>query len=330
MHILAMGLKEMSAELRDTIVLRHISGEGYNCFWCIESSQEHSGLHNYYMAEVWNNQDSSWLRGSAEKNGRKSPNACIQSLSCHPRRLAAKGASTKYWVKGLNTYVILPFFHFHFISKILPSLCHYYWVLSAEFLFKSILAQGCNVTKCEKVKRSECTVYTRTHCMHSSTHAHTHTHTHTQTRTHAQTHTHAYTHTHTYCIHTHSHTRMHTQTYTHAYTHRHTYTHTHTHRHTHSHTQTHTQAHTEAHTHKHRHTHTLTHILRHTHSHTQAHAHTHTHSQTQTHAHTHTALDLYQCSGISSPVVSLSAALHPPKLNVLALGHWGWRGQAVH
>ena len=60
--------------------------------------------------ETWKGQSTdgphaTWqsLRGSAAKNGRKSPNSGVVS---YPRRLeaiiAAKGASTKYWVKGLG------------------------------------------------------------------------------------------------------------------------------------------------------------------------------------------------------------------------------------
>ena len=44
------------------------------------------------------------LRESAEKNGRKPPNPGVQSLSRHTQEavIAAKGASTKYWVKDLG------------------------------------------------------------------------------------------------------------------------------------------------------------------------------------------------------------------------------------
>ena len=75
------------------------------------------------------------LTGSAEKNSRKSQKSrCAKLVASYPRRLeaviAAKGASTKYCVKGLNTYVNVIFQFFFFnkcvkISKILFSFCHY-------------------------------------------------------------------------------------------------------------------------------------------------------------------------------------------------------------
>ncbi len=46
------------------------------------------------------------LKGSAEKNGRKSPYQVTKLATLYPKRLeviAVKDASTKYWVKGLNT-----------------------------------------------------------------------------------------------------------------------------------------------------------------------------------------------------------------------------------
>lgn len=59
------------------------------------------------------------LRGSAEKDGRKSLNPRVQSLSRHNRkdsrlRSLPKGASTKYWVKGPNAYVRVTFHVFMF------------------------------------------------------------------------------------------------------------------------------------------------------------------------------------------------------------------------
>ena len=59
---------------------------------------------------------------------------CAKLVTSYWRRLeaviTAKGASTKYWVKDLNTYVNVIFQFFIFnkfakISKILFSLCHY-------------------------------------------------------------------------------------------------------------------------------------------------------------------------------------------------------------
>jgi hypothetical protein len=70
------------------------------------------------------------LRGSAEKNGRNSPNTGVAS---YPRTLkvviAANGASTNYLVKRLNTYVNVKFTFFIFnkfanISKNMFLLCH--------------------------------------------------------------------------------------------------------------------------------------------------------------------------------------------------------------
>ena len=45
------------------------------------------------------------LKGSAEKNGRNSRNIGVPSPGRLYAVIAAKGAFTKYWVKGLNTYV---------------------------------------------------------------------------------------------------------------------------------------------------------------------------------------------------------------------------------
>ena len=46
------------------------------------------------------------LRGSAEKNGRISPNPGLQSLSSHTQGYnRCKSSSTKYWVNDLNRYV---------------------------------------------------------------------------------------------------------------------------------------------------------------------------------------------------------------------------------
>ena len=72
---------------------------------------------------------------SAEKNGINGipKYRCAKLLASIPRRLkaviTAKGASTKYWVKGLNTYVKcdLSFLLYTFakLSKNLFLLCHY-------------------------------------------------------------------------------------------------------------------------------------------------------------------------------------------------------------
>ena len=52
-----MRSEELPTELRDRTVLRHRSEEGYKKLYCIEGSQEHSGLDNASVVEVWNNQD---------------------------------------------------------------------------------------------------------------------------------------------------------------------------------------------------------------------------------------------------------------------------------
>jgi hypothetical protein len=65
-----MRSKELPAELRDRIVSRHRSGEGYKKkFCCTEGSQEHSDFHNSQMEEVWLNQDSSksWSPNQTEQ-----------------------------------------------------------------------------------------------------------------------------------------------------------------------------------------------------------------------------------------------------------------------
>ena len=62
-----MRSKEQPAELRDRVMSRHRSGESYtNKFCCIE---EHTGLHKFWMEEVWNSQISSqsWLPGLTEQ-----------------------------------------------------------------------------------------------------------------------------------------------------------------------------------------------------------------------------------------------------------------------
>ena len=57
-------------------------------------------------------------RGSAEKNGRNSPNTGVPNLKRWLNAvIAAKGASTKYWVKSRNTYVNVICFLFVIICK---------------------------------------------------------------------------------------------------------------------------------------------------------------------------------------------------------------------
>jgi hypothetical protein len=59
---------------------------------------------------------------------------CAKLVVPYPSRLkaeiAAKGASTKYWVKGLNTYVyvIFPFFIFNTFAKILKT-CFWFVIM---------------------------------------------------------------------------------------------------------------------------------------------------------------------------------------------------------
>ena len=70
------------------------------------------------------------LKWSALKNGRQSPNSgCGELVTSYPRGLdavtAAKGALTKYWEKGLNTYVFVILVFSFYLQKFLrfSSLC---------------------------------------------------------------------------------------------------------------------------------------------------------------------------------------------------------------
>ena len=68
-----MKSKELSVELRDKIVRRHRSREGYKTISSVESSQEHNQLHHEEMERKWNDPDSSWswLFNKTEKPGKK-------------------------------------------------------------------------------------------------------------------------------------------------------------------------------------------------------------------------------------------------------------------
>jgi uncharacterized paraquat-inducible protein A len=83
-------------------------------------AQQEPGLeHDWTSLERRENLTWQSLKGSAEKNGRNSQIQVCQSCSIIPKKtrccnhcqtrldavITAKGASTKFWVKGLKTYV---------------------------------------------------------------------------------------------------------------------------------------------------------------------------------------------------------------------------------
>jgi hypothetical protein len=84
---------------------------------------------------------------------------CAMLVASYPRRIkvviAANGATTKDWVKGLNTYGNVIFQFFPFFINLQKCLNCFYFVIvgycvqiDGEKNISLILEQGCNVTKC--------------------------------------------------------------------------------------------------------------------------------------------------------------------------------------
>ncbi len=103
--------------------LQHSTDLGFTAVWP-----------NSFLSSVKTHENTLGICKTAPKGLSDTPNPGVQSLLRHTQKdsavIAAKGASTKYSVKGLNTYVNVIFQFFLFnkstdIPKILCSLCHW-------------------------------------------------------------------------------------------------------------------------------------------------------------------------------------------------------------